>query len=1141
MQPIVEKLRKFLDGIWSHLGFIKYVLVALVLSALALTVSLIVWSRIRPISEYRSVIQAQLKKVLHADTLQIQGVDWAWHWQTLSIGIEGKDVVYKDDARHLEGAIPALKVMWSPLKIFLGSLSITAQIDESTWQIGGGGSSLAANLNQKPLLRGLTRPNFWQRRRDIHIEGEGLNVSAVIGPGNPVLFSDASLKSSLLGGHSYFDGSADAHISKSSELGSYDGRLELDWSGAFQFVDGALVGISVDHSRVDFSNSKINGWGILKEKEDPLKANFGIQMLVNDEGEFTTVDVKEGKLKFGDLNFAFDGDQKNASGAAFKWILENQQLNKNRLPFQILRQAKVSGPVQAEGRVSISKAWDFSALWSLRANGLNFKAAELKDQFDPHTEGMIVFNLAFDGGYESGMFHSSGFQLKLEGKDALLISKTKAFKKPMGQAAQLQILFDIADNVLTLKPSFFEWSNFRFDANGKIESLSEYLLRDREAPFQMEAHTSRLDISKLAPLLSFLKQNPVPSGILELSGAVSGSFSKKSLLQQFEDRELAWRIDQFSLSDFVAGIDSGALLAKEKDEGYSVDGVFKANLSARARGRGNLVQSSNVQADVNFTDAEIIWANQFRKPKGIAGRLKTSLNSVPNKVEFKSSRLTFLDNDIDFSGTLNQGSPSRIFLSLQKSIDLKQWRGFFRTRDDVFLQGMVRPQLYLSLLTAPDQMDSGIDWRRIGLAGTLSFKDLRGVLGTLSVFDNSSGLVKFSDGRVSLNNVSTSIANQRVTLNGFIKPLGQRGDVSFYDIAAAKEWDANLAVSSDKIDVPTLLRGLRSGVLSKVDGERSKNSLEPRTWLNADEIDGLRSWTLLDRLRLTSTWKARQLQLGPWTLANANGSLSLEDHKFKYTVLSATWKNNSHVSGSGIWEIKPRGSAVNGVSMMGTWKWNHAPLSDLLSMWDLRESKVLRGNFTGAWTYSVEKFSSSEDEKNDRIKINLDGSVKDAQYMPLKFLETEVDQLSKSWGLAKSCMTSQWQGGFKAWSNGDGVLHVDEAKWKSGDSKVLSDLNWSSDESSSDRALIKGVWAPENACLGSHVASCWKSAGPSLGAFVLSGGWDKLKFQWQTSSWDMLKNCLSTQPSEQTIQEGSDVDDVKQQMQLKKYLQKNAN
>lgn len=1148
LQPILDKASGVALAAWGHLGLLKYLLVAVVLTVLALVVSLVIWSRVRPLSDYQTVIETQLQKQLHADVFKMKDVHWAWDWKTLSIGIQGRDVVYKDSARRIEGSIPKLKIFWTPVKLAVGSLSIVADVENSTWQV----STFASEPEGAPIelrasvLKAAKQPSFWQRRWDFKVRGHKLNVAADVGPGIPLILSKADVEFSLMGLRSHFEGSLTAGIAKQSALGHVDGRLFLGWKGVFQYVDRALVGISVDEVRVDYSDSTIEGWGLHKQKHDPLHAIFGLQMLLDEEGEFSTVDIKEGQLKFADLDFVFYGDQKNASGAAWKWILKNQQFQRNKLPFQIIHPAKISGPVQAEGRVAVSKGWDFAAAWVLKANGLNFKAADLAEHFDPRSEGNVVLNLAFEGGYQREKLYSSGLQLKIDARDAHLVSRSRAFQKPQGQAAQIQLLFDVQNDLLTLKPSFVEWAKFRGDFSGRIESLSEYLLRDREAPFHLEARTSRLDIGKMAPFLGFLKQNPVPRGTLEFAGSLSGAFGKKSLAKQFTDREIAWRVDQLALSDFTAGADSGTWFADAKTKGTYVDGVVDLGLSLRARGRGSLVQSSNLQADINVTDAEFVLGDEFRKLRNVPAKLSVGLRSVPNRIEFRPSRLSFLDNDIDFSGDLNQGGRSKMALSFSRAIDLAKWRGFFRAREDIPLEGTVQPKLFLSLASPPQDMDSGIDWRRVGLAGTLQLKNLRGLLGPLSVVDRSSGDMLLGRGRITLKDLQTFVGTQKLKVSGNLEPVGQSGDVSFYDVALAKSWKADLQIAAAALDVGQLLRGLHPAMATQGNRERSPNSVEPRTWLNPEEIESFKAWPLLAKVQLESRWSVAALRFGSWNLKNFRGTVGIAQHKLRYSVAESAWNAGARLVGSGVMELKPRGRQQGTLPIAGTWNWERVPLAELLQAWDLRDAKVIKGIYSGSTTYALEK--SSLKDTDDVTRINLDGQIKSANHHALAaLLGKEVKKLPVALGVSRAaCEVSEWQGSLKAWANESGALHVDEAKWSQDGSAGSTRLTWQLMANQKDEADLRGQWLPGGACAAAAWQKCAAQLSPEnrkeMGRFVVKGPWDRLGFAWAGSAWRDVQNCQPAAEGATSVRQPSQAsDDGLSRDELKDYFKKNAN
>jgi len=1136
VQEILQKIQKGFYGVWRHLGLIKYLLVAVVLTLLAAIVSVSIWARVKPIGEYRAQVETELRKRLGVDELKIKGLHWAVDWSSFSIGVRAQDVEYRDEARAVEGAVPNLLVVWSPLKLLTGSLTVRLDFDKSTWQMG---ERDAPGRPVKPVVsrfRGMKQPTFWEKRVDVVFAGEDVSIAVAVKNNDVVWFDRVNLEASLEGLRSHFTGHANADFAKSSALGKLSGTLELDWRGVFQYVDHNLVGLSIDEAKVNFSKSTIDGWGLYKSEHDPLVADFGVQVLINEEGEFTTVDVKGGKLKFADLNFAFDGDQKNASGSAFKWILENQQLNREKLPFQIIHQAAATGRVQAEGRVALSKGWDFSAMWSLRANGINLKAIELAQQFNPRSEGVIVFNLAFDGGYEEATLHSSGFQMKIDAEKALLISKDKTFTKPAGQSAQVQVQADIVGDKLTLKPSFFEWADFRADLKGQVENISDYLLRDAESAYQLEAHTGKVDISRIAPLLSFLRQNPVPSGILEFAGSVSGTVGKKSWREQLESRELAWRVDRFSLLDFRAGMDTG--MWRPKEMGYYLDGILAADLSLRGRGRGYLVQSSNAQASVDVSDAEFVWADEFRKPAGVSGRLKLGLTSVPNRLEFKSSQLSLLDTTIDFSGVLNQGARSRIALSVQRPIDLSKWRASFRARPEVPLQGTVEPKLFLSLLTTPDQMDGGIDWRRVGVSGEMKFQNVRGLRGVLSEVDETSGTLRFAGGKIHSDRTSLRIGNHRLTVSGAMNPVGQRGEISFYDLAAAKRWDASLDIGAAKVHVAGLLKSLYPA-LKAGDQQRHSTSLAPSEWLDPPEIASLREWSLVKHVNLESRWNVKTLEIGAWTFHDANASLSSREGKVKYAVNRAKWLESSTVKGAGNWDLMPRGGASHGLPLSGTWTWNEAPIGEILSRWDVRDAKVLRGRFTGTQTYAVEKSSGVNDDR-DFGKVNFDGTLRDADHSFLKLVRTSVDEVRRDLGLTGACFAPQWRGKFVAWTAGDAQLKVEDADWSGEGAR----LQWSMKALAGDPSVVVGYWTPTDACLGAPVAECWQSvrrAEPDLGRFVLNGKWDKLNLSWKQGVWAKVQECLRANvktPEEKRAISANETQDAEA---LKTYLKKNVN
>jgi hypothetical protein len=1136
---IIAKARRIVGDMWRHLGFIKYIIVTFVLLILASVIAVTIWARIKPIAEYRSSVEKLIESRLLVDDVQIKSVQWAFELSSLSIGIEATELSYKDLNRAIEGAVPSLKVLWTPWKLMLGSVAISVRADESTWQLGEKTSLQMPNAPRISILKNISQPTFLESRMDVYLRGEGLTVAVAAKNDSVVLLEAVKVRGAILGLKSHFDGQVSAHVRKSSDLGLLSGRLIVDWKGAFQYVDRSLVGISVDTAKIDFSDSNIDGWGLFKSPKEALHATFGIQLLVNDDGEFSTVDVKGGKFKFADLNFVFDGDQKNASGAAFKWVLENQQLNNNKLPFQILHQAKASGPIQAEGRVSLTNTWDFSSLWSLRANGINFKAVELGDQFDPRSEGKIVFNLAFDGGLEDEILSFTTFQLKLDAKEALLISKNKAFTKPVGQEAQIQFLADVQDDRLSIKPSFFEWADFKVDVKGQVEGLSQYLFHEKEADFQLEANTGKVDISRIAPLLNFLKQNPVPSGNLEFAAAVSGSLGKKSLAKQLEDKELAWRIDRLSLSAFKAGLDTGVWSSKLKDSGYYLDGVIHSDLSLRARGRGYLIQTSNVQADIDLTDAEFVWADEFRKLRGVAGKLKLGLVSVPNKIEFKSSRAVFLDTGINFSGVLNQGSRSRIALSFERPIDLAKWRGFFRAREDFPLQGTVESKLFLSLLTTPDQMDGGIDWRRVGLTGSLKFQNVSGLRGPLSSLDQASGDLSFSSGKVELTNLKTKIGSHEFLSNGFIQPVGQRGAISFYDLASAKQWNADLDIKAKNLDV--------FGVLKKIypslqrNKEQGANSLEPAQWLGAQEMSLLSTWPLLEKVNFKTRWRLDDLRAGPWMLSKVDAELSHLNDKLRFGVKKSNWKNGSNFSGSGVLDFKPKGGASS-LPLSGTWNLGRAPLRDLLALWDLRETKVIEGLFSGSLVYAIEKSVSPQNQ--DVVRLNFDGQVSNADHAVMKIIKPQLETKLRELQVSQNCFAAKWGGKFSAWSAGGDALQIDQASWTSGTTKV----DWSVKADQEEQASITGKWLPSATCLGVKAAKCWSAvalAESNLGHFVVRGPWDKLSLTWPKGGVDKVRDCINqaggASPASASSKDVVSDTDIKKAADLKNYLKKNAN
>lgn len=1146
LQSLIQSSGDFFDKIWSHLGFIKYLLVAFVLSLLAIFVSLVIWSRVKPIGEYRTLIEKKLKSQIGVETFRSSQVSWAAHWQTLSFGIQLNDVVVSHKEKRIDGSIPKLRLLWMPVKVFLGSLSIRAEMDGSTWQYSGEMNKenteegVSAN---RALFKDYKIPNFWERRLDYRFVAKDTAVSMVVGPGVPILLSKSNVDLSLLGHRSYFKGTLSSLISKNSDLGELSGELKASFGGAFQYVEKMLAGISVDQVDLDFSDSVIDGWGLYKTKSDPLHAKFGIQMLVDEEGNLSTLDVKEGLLKFSDLDFIFDGDQKNASGSAFKWILKNQQLKDNKLPFQVLHQAKISGPIQAEGKVSVSSSWDLAAAWTLRANGLSFSALDLKDRLDPRTTGKVLFNLAFDGGYSRRQFYSSGFQLKIDAEEAHLISKTKAFVKPKGQPALLQILFDIRDNVLTLKPSVVNWTSFRSDFSGKIDNLTEYLLDDAQAPFALTAQINRLDISKIAPYLSFVKQNPVPKGTLEFAGAVSGVIGGSSFEDQINKNELAWRVDQLSLSDFMANVDSGIWLSEQKDKGTYLSGELSLSLNFKGRGRGALVQSSNLQGEFDVSQSEFVIGDFFRKTLGVPASFKVGLRSVPNKLEFYSSKVKFLDNEFDFSGELNQGSKSKIALSFSRPIDLAKWRGFFRARDNVPLEGSVSPKVYLTLASSVENMDRGIDWSRVGVSGDVIVTNLKGLTGAWQILDGTSGHVRLGRGKLELKNFLINIGGQKLKTNGEFYLPGNKLDLSFYDFVSNKEWKSRLVVESETLNLGKFLRNLSAigGASKTIEGE--KNSDAAKEWIYKEEIKELANAPVLKKLSLELDVTSKTLVVGSWILRDAKGAVSVASNKIKYQVSKGLLSKGGIIFGSGVLDLQPKeANFKNEVMLSGTWNFKNAAIVELYGHGLLAQSKLVSGQFSGVMTYAKTLSSLGVDEHKKLSKEVYEGVLESATIKAItQLMASKIDNHQFLSGA--DCKVSEtYSGKYKSVVSEDGNLKVEVADWRSVDTKDKSTLFWTLNYEADGFAKFEGNWIPSSRCLGTQLNECVQKARQNnavkqVGGFNIKGPWEKLSFSWQPDAWDLIRDCKLQMPT--TVKELSS--EALDKENLKKYLQKNAN